>query len=111
MINNYDNGNQNYFRTSFWPMTKIVKKTTKNAGEDVGERYLRITSVLSGGLKVGVFTPVIRSQISKNQMYICHVISLYDFLLYVKKTGHHNPKVCPHRYFVSHFQSHYIYNS
>lgn len=40
-------------------MTKIVKKMTKNAGEDVGERYLRITSVLLEKLQVGAFTPVI----------------------------------------------------
>lgn len=40
-------------------MTKIVKKMTKNAGEDVRERYLRITSVLSERLQVGAFTSVI----------------------------------------------------
>lgn len=40
-------------------MTKIVKKMTKNAGEDVGERYPGITSVLSEGPQGGAFTPVI----------------------------------------------------
>lgn len=32
---------------------------TKNAGEDVGETYPGITSVLWEGLQVGAFTPII----------------------------------------------------